>query len=254
MLFLISAILYYLFAVIQMIQDIILQSNRNVLMQTVYNILNSISVPIFFLLFRSLRIIFIAWIFSFGVALLYERKLIWKILTNLRFNFKVNYDIFLYGFPLYILGIFDVSSRQLSTFILFELFSVGSLSSYNWSLRIATTVFELFTVLLTGAFPLLTNYYVRNDFSKFNDTIKSILKIGMAFGLFLFGISFIGGNYGIILLVSNRFPDSPLFFRILVFSYFLRTVPLILGQVFNARGNRRFIFEITLIIDSIIIH
>lgn len=248
--FLVSSVLYYVFLIIQLVEDIILQSNRNVVMQTIYNILSSISVPLFFVLFASLNTILVAWIFSLFLGLFYNRGLIKKLLANLKLNLVINYDIFYYGLPLYLLTIYTTFTRFLDTPILKFFFPVGTLSEYSWAIRIATTVFELFTVLMTGSFPLLTNYYMRQDYKQFSETIKSLIKIGLVIGLFLFGFAFIGGNFGMLLLLSTEFPNSGLYFKILVMAFFIRITPLILQQVFNARGNRRFIVEITLVTST----
>ncbi len=250
LLFLISSILYYIFLVIQVVEDIILQSNRNVLMQTLQNILSSLSVPIFFVLFKSLEIIFIAWIFSLSISLLYNYGLIFKILSNLKFNFEVNSDIFMYGFILYILAVYSLLSKYLDTPILRFFFQTGVLTEYTFAFRIATTVFELFTVLMTGSFPLLTNYYIRQEYNQFLETIKSLIKIGIMIGLFLFGFSFIGANFGLTFLLSSKYPEAPLYFNILILAFFIRITPLILQQVFSARGNRRFLAEISIIVST----
>ena len=248
--FLISAILYFIYVTIQLIENIILQSNRQVLIQTMFNVVNSLSVPILYFYFRSLNIIFIAWIFSLSIPLIYERKILIRLLKNIQFNLKVNYDIFIYGFPIYLISIYGILSTKVDSFILLLYFPTGSLAEYTWAFRIAETVLDLFTVLLTGTFPLLTAFYVRKNYSQFNETFKSIIKIGVVIGLFLFGISFIEADFGIPFVISDKFVNSPLFFKILMVGYFIRTIPLIINQVFLARGNRRFIVEVSLVLNS----
>lgn len=249
--YLLATMVYYFFNVILLVQDIILQAHKNVFMQTLYIILNSITVPLFFVIFKSLTIIFVAWIVSLGTTFIFERKVIFKLLSNLSFKFHVGWEIFLYGFPVYVQTIYNLLARRVDAFILYLFFPTGALAEYNWAYRLSTTVFSQFTVLLIGTTALLTNYSIRKDYTRFNETIKSTLKIGVLFGLFLCGSAFIGGDFGILLLLSNEFSSSALYFKILLFSYFLRIIPLILTKVFNARGNRRILVQIFVTIDTL---
>lgn len=249
-LFLVSAVLYFIYVINQLIETIILQANRQVLIQTMYNILSSLMVPFLYFYFRSLSTVLIAWSVSLIIPLIVERKLLFRIFSNLTFNLKVNHDIFIYGFPIYIISMYGILSTSIDSFILLLFFPTGTLTEYTWAFRLATSVLDVFTVLLTGTFPLLTAYFVRGNYEQFNETIKSILKIGLLIGLFLFGGAFVEGNFGVVFIVSNRFVNTPLYFKILIIGLFIRTIPLILNQVFQARGNRRFMVEVSIVVNS----
>lgn len=249
-LFLVSSILYFMYIVNQLVENIILQANRQVLIQTMYNILVSLSVPFLYYFFRSLSIVLIAWSISLMVPLLYERKILMQIFTNLKLNFKVNYDIIRYGFPIYIITLYGVLSTRVDNFILLLLFPKGTLAEYTWAFQLATAVLDIFNVLLIGTFPLLTAYFTRKNYDQFNETIKSILKIGLLIGLFLFGGAFIEGNFGVIFILSNKFANSSFLFKLLIISSFIRTFPLILNQVFQAKGYRRYMVKVSIVVNS----
>jgi O-antigen/teichoic acid export membrane protein len=243
LLYLFSCVLYFILQIALLVEDTRLRSDRKQLATALFSIANSILVPSLFFIFETLTSVLVSWILGLLLTLFYERKVIYISFSNLKWDYKTSKAIFFYGLPIYMSSLFTAVVQNLDRFILFIRFPEGDLAEYYWAFRISITFEEIFLVLLTGAFPLLTKLYKNNDMAVFEIRTQSILKIGLFLGLFLYGVVFHQANVITLLILGNKFLGVIIILQILTVATTVKIVRNILFQVVLAEGRRRYITE-----------
>jgi len=245
-LFVFSCLLNLFLLVAYIVEEARLRSDRREISASLYSVFTSLLVPTLFLVLPSLTSVLLAWISSMLITLLYERKILFSIITNFTINLTVSWEIFRLGLPVYAVQIFSALVQRVDTLILYSLFPEGELSMYYWAWRLGTTIQEVFFVLLTGSLPLLTKLYKTSDVITYEKRIGSMIRMVILASLFLYGGVLIEANILILVILSEEFTGSFVIFQILIVAFSIRAISPLLNHVHLAMSKRRYHVEVTL--------
>lgn len=167
--------------------------------------------------------------------------LIWnasKWRPSLAFSFKALFQLWGFGFRMFLSGLLDSIFTRLDTIIIGRLFPAAILGFFQRAKSLDQLVISYASGSLMGVlFPVLSK--VKNDLPRFQNIIVKSLGIICFVTSFLLGILFLTSEELIVMLFSEKWLPSVQFFQILVLSGFAYPLSSLLVNVLSSRGNSK---------------
>lgn len=171
--------------------------------------------------------------------------LIWKAAywrPSFEFSFKALFQLWGFGFRMFLTGLIDKVFTQLDYIAIGKLFDAASLGYYQRAKSL-----NLFAIryssesLMSILFPVLSK--VQNDVGRFQRiAIKGFGLINFVTFLLLGGLFLVSEDL-IVLLFGDKWMPSVLIFKILVLSGFVRPVGALLMNILMSRGKSKIILK-----------
>jgi O-antigen/teichoic acid export membrane protein len=187
---------------------------------------------------------------GFGVWSLVFQQLISSIVTialvwrfskwrpQLFFSFKALYQLWGFGFRMFLSGILDSIFTRLDYMIIGRLFSPAVLGFFQRAKALDMLVISYASGSLMGVlFPVLSK--VKNDLPRFQSIVLKALGIICFVTLFLLGFLFLVSEELIVMLFTDKWLPSVEYFKILVLSGLAYPVSALLVNVLSSRGNSK---------------
>jgi len=238
-LYTIVVVAHYLLELVYALNSVYLDTDITLLQQTIYSIVNSISVPLIYLLRENFSSILIAWSLSYLVTFIPVYKTLIALAKHFTLQWTDTKAILKFGFPVYISDMATLAIQKLDIFVLYLFFQEGDTSLYFYVLRIAVIAQEFFVIIFSGIFPILSKIYTRVSPKEYFELINSFLRLVLTFGgIFYFSIYY-QSDLAIYLILSKKFINGLPILRLILSAYFIRLFSYVLRPTFKAIGKRR---------------
>lgn len=174
-------------------------------------------------------------------SILITGVLIWKISKwrpSLIFSFKALFQLWAFGFRMFLSNLLEVIFTRLDFIIIGKLFPPAMLGFFQRAKVLDALVISYASEsLMNILFPILSK--IKNDLPRFQNIIIKSLGIICFITFFLLGLLFLVSEELIIMLFSEKWLPSVEFFKILVLSGFAYPVSALLVNVLSSRGNSK---------------
>lgn len=167
----------------------------------------------------------------------------WK--PSLQFSFKALFQLWGYGFRMFLTGLIDKVFTQLDYLIIGKLFDAASLGFYQRAKSLNLFVIRYSSEsLMSILFPVLSK--VQNNLLRFQQiVIKGFGVINFATFLLLGGLYLVSEEL-IVLLFGDKWLPSVYIFKILVLSGFVRPIGALLMNILMSRGKSKIVLRMAM--------
>lgn len=157
---------------------------------------------------------------------------------ELRFSFKALFQLWGFGFRMFLSGLLDAIFSRLDYMLIGKLFSPATLGFFNQAKSLNLFVIRYSSgSLMAVLFPVLSK--IQNDLPRFQQvTMKAYHLIAFVVFLLLGGV-YITSHELIILLFGMKWEASVYYFKILALSGFSYPLSALLVNVLSGRGNSK---------------
>ena len=167
--------------------------------------------------------------------------LIWKFSKwrpTLQFSFKALFQLWGYGFRMFLSALLDSIFTRLDFIIIGKLFSPMTLGFFQRAKSLNLLIINYTSgSLMSVLFPILSK--VKNDLPRFQNIITKGLGIICFITFFLLGLLFLISEELIVILFTEKWLPSVELFKILVLSGFSYPISALLVNVLSSRGNSK---------------
>ena len=167
--------------------------------------------------------------------------LIWYTSTwrpSLTFSFKALFQLWGFGFRMFLSGFLDTIFTRLDYIIIGRLFPSAILGFFQRAKSLDLLVISYASgSLMSVLFPILSK--VKNDLPRFQNIIIKSLGIICFITFFLLGGLFLVSHELVVMLFSDKWLPSVIYFKILVLSGFAYPISSLLVNVLSSRGNSK---------------
>lgn len=174
-------------------------------------------------------------------SIIIQGILIWKTSKwrpSLIFSFKALFQLWGFGFRMFLSSLLDVIFTKIDFLIIGKLFPPAILGFFQRAKALDMLVITYASGSLMGVlFPVLSK--VKNDLPRFQNIIIKSLGIICFITFFLLGILFLVSEELIVILFTEKWLPSVEFFKILVLSGFAYPISALLVNVLSSRGNSK---------------
>lgn len=167
----------------------------------------------------------------------------WK--PSLQFSFKALFQLWGYGFRMFLTGLIDKVFTQLDYLVIGKLFDAASLGFYQRAKSLNLFIIKYSSEsLMSILFPVLSQ--VQNNLHRFQHiVIKGYGIINFVTFLLLGGL-FLVSEELIVLLFGDKWLPSVFIFKILVLSGFVRPIGALLMNVLMSRGKSEIVLRMAI--------
>jgi O-antigen/teichoic acid export membrane protein len=180
----------------------------------------------------------VAQVVSRGV---YYNIYIWSASTwlpSLLFSFKALRQLWGFGFRIFLSNLLEAIFSKLDVIIIGKLFTPAILGFFDQAKRLDMIITELSSgSIMAVLFPVLSK--VQNDLLKFQHIIIKILGIISFIIFFLLGVMYLTSEELIVLLFTEKWLPSVVYFKIIVLSGFSYPISALLVNILSSRGNSK---------------
>jgi len=165
----------------------------------------------------------------------------WK--PSLEFSWKALMQLWSFGFRLFLSAMLDTIFKRLDFLIMGKLFPLATLGFFQRAKSLNSMVMQYSSgSLMSVLFPVLVK--VQNDLPRFQNIIlKSLGIISFVVFLLLGGLYLISEEL-IVLLFSDKWLPSVIFFKILILSGFGYPISALLINALKSRGNSKAVLRL----------
>ncbi len=161
-----------------------------------------------------------------------------KWVPSLLFSFKALWQLWGFGFRMFLSALLETVYSKLDIIIIGKLFSPAVLGFFDQSKRLDLMVTQLSSgSLMAVLFPVLSK--VQNDLPRFQNIVIKTLGIISFIVFFLLGVMYLISEEFIVLLFSEKWLPSVVYFKILILSGFAYPVSALLVDILTSRGNSK---------------
>lgn len=161
-----------------------------------------------------------------------------KWVPPLLFSFKALRQLWGFGFRIFLAASLETIFSRLDILIIGKLFSPAVLGFYDQAKRLNAMIIQYSSgSIMAVMFPVLSK--VQNDLSRFQDIVIKSLGIINFVVFFLVGIMYLISEELIILLFTEKWLPSVVYFKILLLSAFAWPISSLLVNILSSRGNSK---------------
>lgn len=155
-----------------------------------------------------------------------------------QFSFKALFQLWAFGFRMFLSRVLDTVFTRLDTLIIGRLFEPATLGFFNRAKALDQMVINYSSgSLMSVLFPVLAK--VQHDLKRFRHIIQKSLGIIVFIVFLLLGGLYLVSHELILLLFGAKWLQSVVYFKILVLSGFGYPVSALLVNVLSSRGNSK---------------
>ena len=167
----------------------------------------------------------------------------WK--PSLQFSFKALYQLWGYGFRIFLTSLMDNVFTRLDLMFIGKLFDAASLGFYQRAKSLNLFVIKYASdSLMSVLFPMLSK--VQNDLPRFRNIVIKTYGILNFVTFLLLGSLYLISSELIVLLFGEKWLPSVQFFMILALSGFVRPLGSVLMNVLMSRGKSKIILRMAI--------
>lgn len=161
-----------------------------------------------------------------------------KWVPSLLFSFKALRQLWGFGFRIFLSSLLEIIFSKLDVMIIGKLFSPATLGFFDQAKRLDLVITQLTSgSIMAVLFPVLSK--VQNDLLRFQNIVIKILGI-ISFVIFLLlGVMYLISEELIVLLFTEKWLPSVVYFKILVISGFAYPISALLVDSLMSRGNSK---------------
>lgn len=161
-----------------------------------------------------------------------------KWIPSLLFSFKALRQLWGFGFRMFLSGLLETVFLRLDIIIIGKLFTPTILGFYDQAKRLN----EIMTQFTSGSimavlFPVLSK--VQKDLPRFQRIVIKVLGIISFVVFFLLGIMYLISEELIVLLFTEKWLPSVVYFKIILLSSFAYPISALLVNILSSRGNSK---------------
>jgi len=172
---------------------------------------------------------------------IFYNLLIWKAsdwLPGLSFSFKALKQLWGFGFRMFLSGLLEVIYTRLDIIIIGRLFSPSILGFFDLAKRLNEMIVQYSSgSIMAVLFPVLSK--VQNDLPRFQNIAIKTLGIISFIVFFLLGLMYVIADDLIILLFTEKWQPSIIYFKIILLSAFSYPLSALLVNILSSRGNSK---------------
>lgn len=218
---------------------------KAILLNTVYSILNSVLVPLFYFTTPTLKSVLWAWNVALFITVILGIKPLLHVIRMKIFDLKVIQALLRFGFPIYIISIPRPITLNLNKFIIFENLEEGATSVFYWPNRILGITNEILLIFLTGIQEMFTHFNVTNK-ETLRDSFLAIFRFLVVSSTILYFIIYLNASILINLLLGVGYLEAIYLFRLLCFAWIITTTTTVLSALKNAEAHRRVMVKVNI--------
>jgi len=164
---------------------------------------------------------------------------------SLTFSLKALRQLWTFGFHIFLTNLLDAVFTRLDVLVIGKLFTPTTLGFFNRAKALDQMISSYASSsLMAVLFPVLSK--IQNDLLRFqNVAIKSFAIIAFVIFLLL-GMFYLVSEELIVLLFSEKWLPSVLYFKILVLSGFALPLSILLVSILISRGKSKLVFRISI--------
>jgi O-antigen/teichoic acid export membrane protein len=166
-----------------------------------------------------------------------------KWIPSLLFSLKALMQLWGFGFRIFLSSLLEIVYSKLDVLIIGKLFTPAILGFFDQAKRLDLMITELSSgSILAVIFPVLSK--VQNDLSRFQNIVIKTLSIISFLIFFLLGVMYLISEELIVLLFTEKWLPSVIYFKILILSGFAYPISVLLVNVLTSRGNSKTFFRL----------
>ncbi len=166
---------------------------------------------------------------------------VWRVskwAPSLLFSFKALWQLWGFGFRLFLSALLEVIYSRLDVIIIGKLFSPATLGFFDQAKRLDLMITQLSSGSIVAVmFPVLSK--IQNDLPWFQHIVIKTLGIISFVVFFLLGTMYLVSDDLIVLLFSEKWLPSAAYFKILLLSGFAYPISSLLVDILTSRGNSK---------------
>lgn len=232
-------IISFFFEIFCVVSNSKIENHKEIIIRTIYSILNSVLVASFLIYYQDILMVLIAWILSFlGSTLIFIKEL-YVLVFNSKIRISETINIIKFGAPIFMLSIFNYLTNEIDKFLIYEFLASGETAGYYWISKFIIIFQQLILNIIVGILPLFAVIVKRDTEEIFYEKINRIFRIGIFVSIVYFFTIIYQRETIILLILSELYLEySELFFILLLSAVF--TIPnSILNNVFSSVGDRK---------------
>lgn len=161
-----------------------------------------------------------------------------KWVPSLSFSFKALWQLWGFGFRMFLSGLLETIYSKLDVIIIGKLFSPAVLGFFDQAKRLDLMITQLSSgSIMAVMFPVLSK--VQNDLPRFQNIVIKTLGIISFIVFFLLGTMYLISEELIVLLFTEKWLPSVAYFKILLLSGFAYPISALLVDILTSRGNSK---------------
>ncbi|RUM44160.1 MAG: hypothetical protein DSY46_06255 [Hydrogenimonas sp.] len=166
---------------------------------------------------------------------------IWRAsdwLPSLSFSLKALQQLWAFGFRMFLSGLLELIYTRLDIIIIGRLFSPATLGFFDMAKRLNEMIVQYSSgSIMAVLFPLLSR--VQNSLVRFQNIAIKTLGIISFILFFLLGLMYVIADDLIILLFTEKWEPSIIYFKIILLSGFAYPLSALLVNILSSRGNSK---------------
>jgi O-antigen/teichoic acid export membrane protein len=164
----------------------------------------------------------------------------WK--PSLQFSFKALFQLWGFGFRMFLTGLIDKVFTQLDYMIIGKLFDATSLGFYQRAKSLNLFVIKYTSEsLMNILFPILSS--VQNDLPRLQKIVLKVYGMISFITFFLLGGLYLVSEELIVFLFGEKWLPSVFFFQILALSGFVQPMGAVLMNILTSRGKSKIVLK-----------
>lgn len=161
-----------------------------------------------------------------------------KWLPSLLFSFKALWQLWGFGFRMFLSALLETIYSRLDIIIIGKLFTPAVLGFFDQAKRLDLMITQLSSgSIMAVMFPVLSK--VQNDLPRFQNIVIKTLGIISFIVFFLLGTMYLISEELIVLLFTEKWLPSVVYFKILLLSGFAYPISALLVDILTSRGNSK---------------
>lgn len=229
-----------------MLENSLFSVERTILLRLSYSILNSVLVPIFYLINQSIEGVILAWNVALLITILLDIAVLKRTFQQGKASIPVIKSLLSFSFPIYLGTLPNTVSNNINNIVTYEFLEPGAASIFYWPNRILTMAFELILILNTGSQELFTHLNAV-DKTKLRDSLLGLFRIITIASSVLMLILFLNAEIIVLILLGEHYIDAIILFRLLCIAWIFTTVTTVLDNLIGAQGNQKVIVKANLL-------
>lgn len=218
---------------------------RALLLNTLYSVLNSVLVPLFYYITPTLKSVLWAWNIALLITVILGIKPLLLVLKLKIFDLKVIQNLLRFGFPIFIISVPRPVILNLNNLIIFENLEEGATSVFYWPNRILGIASEFLLIFLVGIEELFTHFNTTNK-ETLRDSFLAIFRLLVVFSTICYFLIYLNAGILIELLLGSGYLEAIYLFRLLCLAWIITTVNTVLSALKNAEAHRRVMVKVNI--------
>jgi len=172
---------------------------------------------------------------------IFYNLIIWSLskwMPTLLFSMEALRELWAFGFRMFLSRLLELIYTRIDIIIIGKLFSPALLGFYDQAKRLEMLIIQYSSgSLMNVLFPVLSQ--VQDDLERFQRIVVKMLGIICFIVFFLLGMMYLVSEELIVLLLTEKWLQTVVYFKILLMSGFAYPVSALLVNVLSSRGNSK---------------